>query len=242
MNRRSSYSFYLKLYLKFGLKFYLTYFLQPREEEKKMTKRQKKENRELILSGNLITAILTLCIPIVINSFIQTMYNLTDTYWLGKIGTDPMAAITLVTPVQNIVVNFGSGITTAGAILISQYIGAGNKADAKRMAEQIFLCSMLFSLLCAGICYLATPSIVSWLGAEGAVQKLSETYLRIVILDMPFLYLINIFTAVHQSQGDTMRPMLLNLFGIILNMFFNSLNDTNPRNAYVRYWVFFFVF
>ena len=223
MNRRSSYSFYLKLYLKFGLKFYLTYFLQPREEEKKMTKRQKKENRELILSGNLITAILTLCIPIVINSFIQTMYNLTDTYWLGKIGTDPMAAITLVTPVQNIVVNFGSGITTAGAILISQYIGAGNKADAKRMAEQIFLCSMLFSLLCAGICYLATPSIVSWLGAEGAVQKLSETYLRIVILDMPFLYLINIFTAVHQSQGDTMRPMLLNLFGIILNMVFDPL-------------------
>ncbi len=188
-----------------------------------MKKGQRKENRELILSGNLVTAILTLCIPIVINSFIQTMYNLTDTYWLGKIGTDPMAAITLVTPVQNIVVNFGGGITTAGAILISQYIGAGSKSDAKKMAGQIFICAMLFSTICASVCYLVTPNIVSWLGAEGAVQKLSETYLRIVIMDMPFLYLINIFTAVNQSQGDTMRPMLLNLFGILLNMIFDPL-------------------
>lgn len=188
-----------------------------------MAGKRKKENQELILSGNLVTAILTLCIPIVINSFIQTMYNLTDTYWLGKIGTDPMAAITLVTPVQNMVVNFGSGITTAGAILISQYIGAGSKIDAKKMAGQIFICSMLFSIVCSSICYLATPSIISWLGAEGAVQKLGETYLRIVIMDMPFLYLINIFTAVNQSQGDTVRPMLLNLLGIILNMIFDPL-------------------
>lgn len=188
-----------------------------------MVGKQKKENRELILSGNLVQAILTLSIPIVINSFIQTMYNLTDTYWLGKIGTDPMAAITLVTPVQNIVVNFGSGITTAGAILISQYIGAGSKEDAQKMAGQIFICSMLFSVVCASICYLATPGIVRWLGAEGAVQRLSEIYLRIVIMDMPFLYLINIFTAVNQSQGDTMRPMLLNLGGIFLNMILDPL-------------------
>lgn len=188
-----------------------------------MAKRQKKENRELILSGNLVTAILTLSIPIVMNSFIQTMYNLTDTYWLGKIGTDPMAAITLVTPVQNIVVNFGSGITTAGAILISQYIGAGNKADAKKMAGQIFTCAIWFAIICSVVCFFATPGIVRWLGAEGMVQQLSETYLRIVIMDMPFLYLINIFTAVNQSQGDTMRPMLLNLFGILLNMILDPL-------------------
>lgn len=188
-----------------------------------MAGKQKKDNRELILSGNLMTAILTLCIPIVINSLIQSMYNLTDTFWLGKIGTDPMAAITLVTPVQNIVVNFGNGITTAGAILISQYVGAGNKENAKKMAGQLFTCSMLFAVICAGLCYLATPGIVKWLGAEGAVLGLSQTYLRIVIMDMPFLYLINIFTAVNQSQGDTLRPMFLNLFGIILNMILDPL-------------------
>ena len=71
----------------------------------------KKYNRELILNGNMLTAILSLAIPVVINSFLQTMYNLTDTYWLGHIGKEELAAINLVTPVQNIVINFGTGIT-----------------------------------------------------------------------------------------------------------------------------------
>ena len=73
--------------------------------------------REMILNGNLVKAILTLAIPVMLNSFIQSMYNLTDTFWLGKIGTTSQAAITLVSPFQNILINFGAGITTAGAIL-----------------------------------------------------------------------------------------------------------------------------
>lgn len=78
-------------------------------------KTAKKYNPDLILHGNLIHAILSLAIPVVINSFLQTMYNLTDTYWLGKIGTEQLAAINLVTPMQNIITNFGSGITVAGS-------------------------------------------------------------------------------------------------------------------------------
>jgi len=78
----------------------------------------------MILNGNLSQAILMLAVPVMINSFIQSMYNLTDTFWLGRIGTENQSAITLVSPFQNILNSFGSGITTAGAILISQYLGA----------------------------------------------------------------------------------------------------------------------
>ena len=123
-------------------------------------KTAKKYNPDLILHGNLIHAILSLAIPVVINSFLQTMYNLTDTYWLGKIGTEQLAAINLVTPMQNIITNFGSGITVAGAVLIAQYIGAGEKEDARSMANQIFICAMGFAVVCAALCFLGTPAIV----------------------------------------------------------------------------------
>ena len=73
--------------------------------------------REMILNGNLVRAILTLAIPVMLNSFIQSMYNLTDTFWLGKIGTTSQAAITLVSPFQNILINFGAGITTADSYI-----------------------------------------------------------------------------------------------------------------------------
>ena len=50
----------------------------------------------MILNGNLSQAILMLAVPVMINSFIQSMYNLTDTFWLGRIGTENQSAITLV--------------------------------------------------------------------------------------------------------------------------------------------------
>lgn len=188
-----------------------------------MAKNNSQEKQNMILSGNLFKAILTLAIPIMVNSFIQTMYNLTDTYWLGKIGTDPMAAITLVSPVQNIIINFGQGITTAGAILMSQYIGAGEKKQAVNMANHLFICSTVFSLSCAFICAIATPGIVGWLGAEGNLFELGVTYLKVVVLDMPFLFTINMYNAVRQAQGDTVRPMLMNLLGIGINFILDPL-------------------
>ncbi len=184
---------------------------------------KKKFNPELILKGNMLQAILSIAIPVVINSFLQTMYNLTDTYWLGKIGTEQLAAINLVTPVQNMILNFGSGITVAGAVLISQFIGAKDYKNANSMANQIFACAMIFACACAGICFVATPAIVAWLGAEGITFTYSKTYLQIVVLDMPLLYAINIYSATNQAQGDTVRPMLLNFLGIVINMILDPL-------------------
>ncbi len=172
----------------------------------------------MLLNGSIVKAILTLAIPVVINSFLQTMYNLTDTYWLGKLGTEELAAINLVTPVQNIIINFGSGITVAGSVLISQYLGAKKDEDARSMANQIFTCALIFSVVCASLCAAATPGIVTWLGAEGLTWQCGKTYLQLVILDMPFLYTVNMYTAINQAQGDTVRPMLLNLAGITLNL------------------------
>lgn len=184
---------------------------------------KKRFNRELILNGNMLQAILSIAIPVVINSFLQTMYNLTDTYWLGKIGTEQLAAINLVTPVQSIILNFGSGITVAGSVLIAQYIGAKDDDNAKSMANQIFACAMIFACICASLCFIFTPSIVRWLGADGNTLHYGITYLRIVVLDMPLLYAINIFSATNQAQGDTLRPMLLNLLGIVINMILDPM-------------------
>lgn len=186
-------------------------------------KADKCKNQDLILKGNMLHAILALAVPVVINSFLQTMYNLTDTYWLGQIGTDQLAAINLVTPVQNIIINFGTGITVAGSVLIAQYIGAGEKENARSMANQIFICAMCFALVCSTACFLATPAIVGWLGADGATFRHAQIYLQIVIWDMPFLFMVNIFSAIHQAQGDTVRPMFLNLGGITLNMCLDPL-------------------
>jgi len=185
--------------------------------------RAARHNQELILNGNLWKAVAALAVPVIVNSFLQTMYNLTDTYWLGKLGTGQLAAINLVTPVQSVVINFGSGITAAGSVLIAQYIGAGDKERAKDMANQIFVCALGFAAVCAAVCFLCTPRLVRWLGAEEETFGYAVTYLSVVIWDMPFLFIVNLFSAVHQAQGDTLAPMFLNLGGILFNMLLDPL-------------------
>ena len=188
-----------------------------------LLKRISEDVRKQVLEGSLMRAILVIAVPVVINSMIQTCYNLTDTYWLGKVGTNALAAINLVTPVQNIVINFGSGISVAGSVLISQYLGAGKKEEANRMANQVFSCALIFACLCAGLICLFTPALVRWLGAEDGVLNAGISYLRLVILDMPFLFTVNVFQAVSQSRGNTVRPMLINLLGVLINMALDPL-------------------
>lgn len=183
----------------------------------------KRQHRDLILQGDMGKAIAALTIPIIINSFLQTMYNLTDTFWLGKLGTYELAAINLITPLQNIVVNIGGGITVAGSVLIARYVGAREDENARSMANQIYACAMIFALLSVALIRFFLPAIVTWLGADGDTWSYSCIYMSIVILDMPFLYTINIFTSVHQAQGDTVTPMFLNFSGIVLNMILDPL-------------------
>ena len=59
-------------------------------------KRISEDVRQQVLQGSLVRAMLAIAVPVVINSVIQTCYNLTDTFWLGKVGTDALAAINLV--------------------------------------------------------------------------------------------------------------------------------------------------
>lgn len=111
----------------------------------------------------------------------------------------------------------------AGAVLIAQLIGASKKEEAASMASQIFVCAMIFSIICAGVIAIFTPTVVNWLGADEPTAKVANVYLRIVILDMPFLYMVNIFAAIRQAQGDTVSPMFLNLTGILLNVILDPL-------------------
>ena len=185
--------------------------------------RTKAQRTQVILHGSLWKAMLMIAVPVIINSFLQTLYNLTDTCWLGRVGTEHLAAINLVSPVQGIIVSFGGGFTVAGAVLLSQLIGADRAAQARKMANQIFVAAMTFCAVCVTVMELLTPFIIGWLGAEGNVLKHSTVYLRVVMLDMPFLFLVNLYQSIRQSQGDTVSPMLLNLLGICVNCLLDPL-------------------
>ena len=106
---------------------------------------------DLILKGSVSKAVLLLALPIMANNLIQTFYNLTDTYFVSKLGTTQMAAMQFIFSLVFFMMSIGMGLSIGGLALISQYVGSGNKNDAKKTAGQLLTLALIASLVVGGL-------------------------------------------------------------------------------------------
>ncbi|MDO5397089.1 MAG: MATE family efflux transporter [bacterium] len=171
-----------------------------------------------ILKGNILITLIALAIPIMLNNLLQTCYNLTDTFWLGKLGPEHMAAITLVSPIQSVITNFGSGLTAGASVILSQCFGADNIKQSVKTTEQIFFLMMSFSVFAALLLFFGCGAMIHSMGAEGNVYTMAVLYQKIMAADIPFIFIVNIYTSVSNAEGKTKKTLALNLIGIIINM------------------------
>ncbi|SCY39529.1 MATE family efflux transporter [Alkaliphilus peptidifermentans] len=174
--------------------------------------------RHFILNGSMPKVILTLATPIMFNNFIQTLYNLADTFWVSKLGSNEVAAMGLVFPFIFLIISIGMGMNVAGTALISQHVGNDDNSSAKMVAGQIFTFSLILSTALGAIGYFATPYLVGIVKGEPEVLSLSSQYLSIMFLDMPIVFLFFVYNSIKQGQGDTYTPMVLNVCGVLLNI------------------------
>ena len=76
--------------------------------------------------GPILKALFTLAIPIVFANILQTAYQLVDTFWVGRLGAEAVAAVSLSFPIIFLIISLGGGLSIAGTILVSQYKGRGD--------------------------------------------------------------------------------------------------------------------
>ncbi|NDL67518.1 MATE family efflux transporter [Anaerotalea alkaliphila] len=176
-----------------------------------------------ILSGPLHKAILLLAFPIMLNNLIGTLYNLGDAYWVSRLGDIQVGAINFVWPVSFFTLSVAMGISIAGGAIISQYIGAGKHGDAKETAQQLYVFGVLFGVVSSLLGWFLSPSILKLMNASPQLYDAGVGYLKILFLEMPFLFLMNIFLAVNQAQGDTVTPTIVNGTSALLNILLDPL-------------------
>lgn len=181
------------------------------------------KKRELILKGNLTKVIFTLAFPLMLSNLIQTIYNLTDTYWVGQIGSTEVAALTLVWPLIFFFMSLGIGVNIAGTALISQYVGSQRQKEAAEVAGQILSFSFLLSTIFAFVGFLIAPSAVAFMGGEGLLFEKAVIYLRIIFVGMPFMFSFFAFSSIKQAQGNTFTPMKLSGISVALNIILDPI-------------------
>ena len=176
------------------------------------------KKRKMILEGNMYKVIILLSLPIMLNNLIQTMYNLTDTYFLSKLGAVEVASMTLAWPVVFLQLALGVGIGIAGTTLISQNIGAEKINEAKKTAGQLVSFAMGFSLLLSISGIISTPHILKVMGATGDIYSNAYIYLVLIVGGAPLMYAGFVYSSIKQGEGDTISPMILSLISVTINI------------------------
>ena len=178
----------------------------------------KQNNSELIQKGDMYKVLLTLSIPIMINSIIQTLYNLVDGIWVSKISSVHFAATSFVWPINFLFIALGMGLSVAGTSLLSQLLGAGKIKEAKEYTNQLMVSSLFLSIVFMIIGVITSPYIIKLMGGEGEFANLANTYLRISFLDLPFLFLYFNINSIMNAQGNTVTPTILSAVSALINV------------------------
>ncbi|HHY14486.1 MAG TPA: MATE family efflux transporter, partial [Firmicutes bacterium] len=187
----------------------------------------KHNKTEFILQRNLYRVLITLSVPIIINSLIQTLYNLVDGIWVSKLSSVHFAATAFVWPVNFLFISLGIGLSIAGTSLLSQLIGADNLRGAKEYASQIIAVTLLSSIIFTAAGFLLSPFILKLMGATGDLHDLGSTYLRITFLDLPFMFLFFNINSIMHAQGDTITPMILSGISAVINIIYAPVKGKN---------------
>lgn len=182
-----------------------------------MSKRDRSVN---VTDGALAKPLLLLSAPIVASQMLNVGYNLADTYWVGRLGPDAVAALSYAWPIVFLMVSVGGGLTVAGTVLVAQNKGAGSFARSSHVAGQTLSFVTLVAVVFAAVGYALTPWLVSAIGATPGTDPyvFAVQYTRIIFLGVAFMFWFFIFDALSRGWGDTKTPLYLMVISVALNV------------------------
>jgi putative MATE family efflux protein len=182
-----------------------------------------KNKSELILKGSISKAILALSLPIMASNLIQTFYNLTDTFFVSKLGTTQLAAMQITFPLIFLLISVGAGLSVGGIALISQYIGAEEPRNARKIAGQLLSASFIASIFVAILGFLFAEKILILMNAEGELLREAATFMKIIFLGAPTMMITFAFNGIKQGEGDTVTPMIISSLSVVLNIILDPI-------------------
>lgn len=144
-----------------------------------------------------------IAVPFALGMVFNTMFNVTDTFFAGRLSTDALAALSLSFPMFFMVVGPGAGIQAGAAALISNALGAGDhEAAARYQVQAIGLALVTVVMVSTGL-YAGLPALYRFFGAEGEVLAGGLRYMRVIAGGGVVLVLAQVLNAGLVARGDT---------------------------------------
>lgn len=162
-----------------------------------------------LLKGNVTTHLTKLTLPSIGGMLAIMIFNLTDTWFVSRLGTDELAAMGFTFAVVMIVGALAMGFSSGAASIISRALGAGNKPLAARTVTDGIFLTIAGTVVVSTTGYFTIDPLFRLLGAEGRVLELVHEYMAVWYLGAVAAIMPPVSDGCLRATGDVMRPLLV---------------------------------
>lgn len=177
-----------------------------------------------LTQGGLLSHLLRLAVPITLSNILQDAFNIVDMIFVGRLGPASIAAVGISGNLIRLIGVFSLGISTGAGIMVAQYLGARNRAQAEHVAMQSILLVIFFSIGIGIVGYpLAEQGLRAVRMVDPEVLRLGTTYMHIILVGISTMFLSMTLGSIFRAGGDAVTPMVVLIFSTLINIILDPL-------------------
>lgn len=176
-----------------------------------------------LIKEPIFKSIIKLAFPIILANLFQSMYQLTDSFWVGRLGGTALAAVSICTPIIFLTIGLGVGFAVAGSTFVAQYFGAKNAKMVSHSAAQTILMIAVTSLILSLLGFIFSPQILKFMGAKPEFFDQSLSFLKISFIAVIANFFFFVFQSIMRGIGRPQIPVFIVITTVILNFFLDPL-------------------
>lgn len=178
-----------------------------------------------LTQGNLFKNMVKFCIPLLITNLLNSMYNLIDGIWVGKlVGDDGVATVTNCWPITLLASSVLSGIAVTASVMVAQKFTSTEKEKIKNIITPIYIVAFLVGLLTSVILIVSLDLCLNLLNTPSEIFIASKQYLIVYLIGYVFNFLAYTIVESIRATGDSKTPLILltvtNIVNIVLDPIF----------------------
>lgn len=189
-----------------------------------------------LTEGSVTKLLLVFAFPLLCSNLLQTVYNMVDMIVIGQfVGSIGLSAVSIGGDVLHCLTFLVMGFSNAGQVLLSQYIGAGNRDRVKGTIGTMFTLILSCAVILTILCYIFVEPILSALNTPAEARVYARQYCVTCILGLIFIYGYNLVSAILRGMGDSKHPFIFiavaALTNLVLDLVFVAVFDMGPLGA-----------
>lgn len=173
--------------------------------------------------GSIKKSIFSLAIPVIISNLFNISLEITDAIFVGKLGADALASVSMAGTLIFFFSTFISGVGIGVIAMLSRSFGEKNFEKADHIATQAFYLGILLSVFIGFLGFVFSKDMLKFLGAKGQVLLTGINYSRMIFLGTLLIFFMLFGGAVFQAAGDTLTPTKIAILPTLLNIILDPI-------------------